>query len=148
MSEEFENKSLSIENEENELLKTLLKKQKKQLFYSRITGVAMAVLVAVVIMTLVVIVPKTITTLEHVNTVISQVEGMLGDVQVSIDNIDNMTAEIAKAAEGINVLVDDNAEVLNEAMTKINDIDFDSLNDAIRDLSSVVQPLARLTKMF
>ena len=41
-------------------------------------------------------------------------------------------------------LVTSNNESLNEAMGNFNNVDFEGLNNAIRDLESVVEPLANL----
>lgn len=158
----FEDKSLAIENEEKELLKDLLKKQKTQLIYSRISGIAVLAMAVIILVSCIIIVPQIVKTLNAVNGIISQAENTINEVDATIasledtvasfdttlDSIETMSGEITTAAEGINGLVDNNAEVLTEAMARINGIDFEGLNSAISDLQAVVDPLARFANKF
>ena len=48
--------------------------------------------------------------------------------------------------ENINGLVTTSQTGVEEALKKINDIDFTALNQAITDLSDVVKPMADLVK--
>jgi len=144
----FEEKALKIETEETEILKTLLEKQNKQLFYTRISSIAMVIFVAVIVIVCAVIVPTTVKTLNEANAAIVQAEDMIEDAQASLDNINSMADEISTAADGIGHLVDDNAVVLNSAVSQMNDIDFEGLNSAIKDLQDVVQPMANFMNKF
>lgn len=141
--------------DEVELLRNLLKKQSKQLFYSRISAISMCVMALVITLVMVIIVPITVDTIEQVNSVLVDAQGIISDAEkvieeteVAVKDVDSMTIEITSAAEGINKLVDDNSSVLNEAMVKISNIDFDSLNKAISDLQSVVEPMANFMNRF
>lgn len=46
--------------------------------------------------------------------------------------------------EDLNALVSGSRDGISEAIGKIAAIDIDSLNEAIQDLKTVIQPLARL----
>ena len=46
--------------------------------------------------------------------------------------------------EEVNGLVQTSQASLEQTMEKINSVDFETLNNAIQDLSKVVQPLAKL----
>ena len=48
----------------------------------------------------------------------------------------------------VDTLVVSGQQSLEQSMDKLNSIDFDTLNQAIQDLSNVIQPLARLSGMF
>ena len=69
----------------------------------------------------------------------------LGDVLAhmgsSLDGMDTLT-------ENANKMVTDNTDAVAEALAKLGGIDFETLNQAIRDLADVVEPLARLTNFF
>lgn len=153
--ESYETKALQIEAEETEVLKTLLAKQNKQLFYTRVSSIAMVVFVLVVIAVCMIIVPKAVNTLYQVDATLKEADAMMveadkmiAEAQKSLDSIDSMTGEITNAASGINTLVNDNSEVLNESMKKISDIDFEGLNKGIADLQAVIEPMAKFMSKF
>lgn len=144
----YEKKALQIETEETELLKTLLEKQNKQLFYTRISSIAMVVFVCAIVIVCAIIVPPAVKTLNEANEAIVQAEDMISEAQASLTSINAMTDEISSAASGIEHLVDDNAVVLNSAVSQMNSIDFEGLNSAIKDLQDVVQPMANFFNKF
>jgi len=142
--ESYETKALEIEAEETEVLKSLLAKQNKQLFYSRIASLAVIVMAAAVVIVCIVIVPRVLTTLNQVNTLLSETETTVEQLEDTLTQANGMIGEITTAATGINSLVDDNEEILKESVEKMNSIDFEGLNTAIGDLQAVVEPLAKL----
>lgn len=151
----FEDKALAVESEETELLKNLLERQNKQLRYSRIMGIALTVMVVILLVVCLILVPEVVNTLGKVNNLIDQADATIAEVDTQLANLDTtfdslneMSGEITTAADGINGLVDDNAEVLTEAMGKLNAIDFDGLNQSISDLQSVVEPMANFMNKF
>ena len=64
------------------------------------------------------------------------------------DAVEEALKGVNSAIENVNKVIDENADSVNDALTNFNDIDFDSLNKAIRDLSSVIEPLANFANMF
>ena len=67
-------------------------------------------------------------------SIVGNVEALVGDVTALVGNVDNL----AGSAQ----------ESLKQTMTKLNTIDFETLNKAIEDLSAVVQPLADFFGIF
>ena len=70
-------------------------------------------------------------------------------LNTTLQNIEVITAELAEAdlpamIGNINELVTSSQTSVDLATEKISGIDFDALNQSIRDLQSIVQPLARL----
>ncbi len=121
----------------------------QQLFYSRITCAAAVVMALALVITVIVLVPRAVGTLEQVNSLIEDVTETVSDANEVIANanttlggFDEMSKEITTAAEGINGLVDENSDVLTDSMNKLNSIDFEGLNNAIKDLQAVVKPMA------
>ncbi len=82
---------------------------------------------------------------------ISQVNGMMDDVNNVVANLDKSTKELAEIdltqmLDNVNSLVDTSEKSVEETVHKLDDIDIDSLNKAIKDLSTVIAPLAKLFK--
>ena len=50
--------------------------------------------------------------------------------------------------ENVNTLTTDSQSAVTEAIEKLDAIDIDTLNKAIRDLSDVVEPLAKVSHFF
>ncbi|MCR5508981.1 MAG: hypothetical protein K6F34_09870 [Lachnospiraceae bacterium] len=81
------------------------------------------------------------------NEVINQANTVLSDVQPTIQNLNAVTDELANSdltgmLEDVDALVVSSEKNMAEALQTITDIDIDSLNQAISDLSAIVQPLA------
>lgn len=74
---------------------------------------------------------------------------VIDDTAVVVKNLENITTDLAKTNfEGmlndINSLVKTSEESIQETVKKLDDVDLDSLNKAIKDLGSIIAPLARL----
>lgn len=82
-----------------------------------------------------------------------KVNRMLAEAETSIQNIEQITNKVAKVDfEGligdVGSLVTTTEKDLESTMKQIEKIDFEQLNNAIQDLSDVVQPLANFFKGF
>ncbi|MBO4903803.1 MAG: hypothetical protein J5367_01125 [Lachnospiraceae bacterium] len=82
---------------------------------------------------------------------VTQVNSMMGEVQDVVTNLDKSTKELAAIdlnamLDNVNSLVDTSEKSVNDAVKKIDDVDLDSLNKAIKDLSTIISPLAKLFK--
>ena len=82
-----------------------------------------------------------------------QAEITLADLQTTLTNLEVITAELAEAdlgsmADNVDSLVTSSQAGVEQAMEKLNSIDFDTLNRAIRNLSDVVEPLAKFFNVF
>lgn len=82
-----------------------------------------------------------------------QVETVIVQMQSVLRNLEQTTAQLAALDLGsmvsdVDALVAAGQQSLNQTMERLNDIDFKTLNQAIRDLADVVEPLAKVTKMF
>lgn len=84
-----------------------------------------------------------------VSTLMPQVNSLLGDMQVTMTNVEKITTDIAQVdvqgmAGDIDSLVNTSEKSINEAMNQLTSIDFEGLNSAIEDLQNVISPLSRL----
>ena len=109
-----------------ELLSQIARYQKKEVNHARMNTVVGVLVAAVLLLTLLVALPRAVALLDHM-------EQSLREIDVFVQNADQM--------------VSDNSEAVTEALGKVNAVDFDSLNTAIRDLSDAVHPLAQLARL-
>lgn len=112
------------------------KKQYKMSLIGATANVAVLGLVVFLIFTLL---PKINATFEDLNTVMENVETITEELS-SID-IEGMVGNIDDLVVG-------SSDSLGQAMKKINAIDIEKLNDAIRNLNDAVEPMARFANMF
>lgn len=80
-----------------------------------------------------------------------KVNRMLAQAESSLANIQKITEEVASVdfeglIDDVGGLVATTEEDLGVTMRKIEDIDFEQLNKAIRDLSNVIEPMANFFK--
>lgn len=112
---------------------------KKQYHMSRITAAASVIVLGVVLYTASVLIPK-------INVTYQNMELIMEDLQI-------VTSELAEA--DINKMIDDvdelavkSQENIGSAMEKINAIDIEGLNQAIKNLSDAVGPFAEFFNKF
>ena len=82
-----------------------------------------------------------------------QITELAEQAKFVMDNLDVVTWELANAdiggmIENIGALTTDSQAIVEEAMSKLNAINLDALNQAIEDLANIVEPLANFTKFF
>ena len=85
------------------------------------------------------------------NGAIEQVNGMMGEVQSVVANLDKSTQELAaididEMLDNVNGLVATSEKSVEDTVKKLDDVDINSLNKAIKDLSTIIAPLAKLFK--
>ncbi|MBR4719861.1 MAG: hypothetical protein IKP31_06450 [Lachnospiraceae bacterium] len=95
------------------------------------------------------LIAQTNTTIVEANQAISQANDILNDVQPVVDNLNTVTNDLASAditgmLEDVDSLVVSSEKNMAEALQTITDIDIQSLNDAIADLSAIVAPLSSM----
>lgn len=146
-----------------ELLLKLEKNSRQQALLGKILCVlCVAVLICSLVMTVAVTgaasqLMAVVTPLQNVagqiEDVAGQVQAMTGQAETIMDNMEIVTQTLADAdlgtmVENVNVLAAESQTVVSEAMEKLDTIDIDTLNKAIQDLSDVVEPLAKVSKLF
>jgi len=88
-----------------------------------------------------------------VYTLMPQVQELSAQTQVVLSNLTQVTDQLADMdlgamIENVDELVVTSQSGVDQAMRKLNQIDFDTLNQAISDLSDVVEPLASFFNIF
>ena len=93
-------------------------------------------------------------------TILPKIQAIITEAENVVLNMELLTAELAKTnvtdvindiealVSNVDELVSTSQTGVEQTMTKINAIDFDALNNAIRDLSNVIEPLAKVAKRF
>ena len=124
------------------LLEKMEKNSRKQLFYSRMQFICTLALTFGCILILV-----------KIGQFLPQLELLAAHAESVLINLETVTAELKKLdmvamVKNINTLVATSQTGVEEALASIQNIDFDTLNQAIEDLAAVVEPMANLLKRF
>lgn len=137
-----------IETAENDVMKTLLEKTQKQLFYTKILSGAAGGMFLILLIAALLVVPKAVSALTQAEAVMADAQGLLETADTAISNISAMSDEVTQVSKSLNGFVTDNAQTLTDAATDISNIDFEGLNGAIRDLQDAVGPFAKMMNRF
>ena len=137
-----------IETAENDVMKTLLEKTQKQLFYTKILAGAAGGMFLILLIAALLVVPKAVSALTQAQAVMADAQGLLETADTAISNISAMSDEVTQVSKSLNGFVTDNAQTLTDAATDISNIDFEGLNGAIRDLQDAVGPFAKMMNRF
>lgn len=114
-----------------ELLEDIKKLNQKNLMYQRVsTGLLMVFVVVLLLM-----VPSVVSTLRIANET-------LINANVAVVHANEAISQMEGTLDSIQQFVTTSGSSMEEAIGKLNAIDIDTLNDAIKDLSDVVQPMA------
>lgn len=120
--------------EEKELLEEILKETKKRNIWAMISGLCLVGIFLVVFIGMLQIVPE-------VKVVMKNADATISTAQESFENL-------KKATKDMTDFYDDNAKTMTEAMENIRDIDYDSLNKAIKDLQNSIEPFSNFVSLF
>lgn len=139
--------------EENKEMLELLKKieaaNRKQLIYTRIQCVA-AVLAVVCFAGIYFLIRDF---LPQITAVIDEIPSLVAQMETVLSNLEVVTNELAAVdfegmVNGVNTLVQTGQTGLEQAVDSLNAIDLETLNKAIQNLANVVEPLAKIFKVF
>lgn len=129
---------------------------KRQLMMARITALILAAAVAVLIFTVIAVLPKVIDLSDQASHTLIKADSVLTDLEktsreLSEVDIEAIASDIAQVVENSGALVADTQKGLAEALSqsqsalqKIQSIDIDTLNRSIADLQAVISPLRNL----
>lgn len=128
---------------DRELLVELLKEQKKTSRRSLITASALVAICVMIGIAVLIIVPKVISTLNNaykaidgIQTVVVNADKAISSVEQSLDGIDEMVKNVDK-------VVVDNTEAVTKTVDQMSNIDVATLNKSIKELSQIIEPLAK-----
>lgn len=118
--------------EQNEIERTYLK---KQLNMMKALMFAMAGIFLVLLISVSVLVPKLVVTLDNANVALEQISYMAEQIVFTAEQVD----EVLGSAK---ILVEESGEGITQALENMNSIDFEKLNQSIDDFNKVISPLS------
>lgn len=128
-----------MENEK--MIEQLLADNKKKTLAARITAFAAVGIFLLVAAAFLMIVPQAVHTLENMDEI-------LVSAKETVTQISEMSSNITTTSTNLNTFISDNAQTLTDAVANLNSIDYDTLNQAITDLQTAVEPFANLMGRF
>ena len=131
-----------------ELLRELAQNSRKQLFYSRLTVFAALAAAIAVIICMVIVVPSVMSTVKQANNIMTQVSETIELADTAIESVTDMSLAITNMGNNMDSFITENAESVQQIMKKFDEIDFEGLNGAIKDLGDVVEPFANFFGKF
>lgn len=134
-----------MENE-REQLEELIKNSKKQLFYARVRTLASLVVAGALVICLIIVVPVVLKTVAQANDIMTQVSETIVLADTAIESITEMSTSITEMGDNMDTFITDNAQSVAKVMEEIEAVDFEGLNNAIKDLGAVIEPLAKFFK--
>ncbi|WP_034443330.1 DUF948 domain-containing protein [Butyrivibrio sp. AE2032] len=126
---------------DGQLLEEIKKLSKKQVRWQRLSALCILGALATVVIVLFMVIPRVLTTLDHINQVATKMESSIEDIDVMVD-------EMTDASKNLNKLVGENSTALTDAIEKMANVDYDGLNQAIQDLQDAIGPMATFFNRF
>lgn len=133
-----------VQAEQSELLELVKKLEaenaaqeryaKKQYRMACVSAAASVLALVVVIVCVAVLMPRVLQTFDQADAILADLEAVTSQLAESLPQM----------IEDLNALVSGSRDGISEAIGKIAAIDIDALNEAIQDLKTVIEPLARL----
>ena len=127
-----------------ELLERMEQTNKKQVLYARLQflfTVVAALCCVVLLLSGMSVLPKLQETAVQAEAVLTNLETVTTDL-ANVD-LNSMVQNVDALVTDVDGLVGTSQVGVEQAMEKLNAIDFDALNEAIKDLSDVIDPIAR-----
>ncbi len=137
------------ENKETlELLRKIEKSGRIETYSGYVrTGLMLICTVCILVLTVQVLklMPQVNEILGQAGQAMSQIQTVLGNLKSTSDQLAQV--DLAGMVNNVDSLVVTGQQSLEESMGKLNAVDFDALNQAIKDLAAVIEPLAKMTRI-
>jgi len=126
-----------------------MKYAKTQMQLALFTSFTSLIIIIIVAIGVAFIVPRVMMLANQADVILQQADDLMTQAETVMNNMELVTTQLAKAditgmLEDVDSLVATSQESMGEAVKKVTDIDIDSLNKAIKDLGTIVAPLAKL----
>jgi methyl-accepting chemotaxis protein len=100
------------------------------------------------LISLAIVVPKVFRFIGQLEETVMEVDNLLVDVKSITKDVNGLADNVNSLVDNTNNMVTDNMGAITEIVQSLNEIDFDTLNKAITDLSDVVEPLGNMVRYF
>ena len=140
-----------MENDQKllKLIEDMEKANRKQVTYARLQFI-FSIVAAVCCMALLLsgmkVLPRLQETAAQAEVVLSNLETVTSELADS--NLSSMVENVDALVENVDGLVSTSQSGVEQTIEKINAIDFEALNAAIKDLSDVIEPIAKFINTF
>ena len=160
MSEEKTGTEINVSTEGNvktadDYMKQIAENSKKSLLLQRISAICSAGIFVVLLCTALILVPKAVKTLadisnvaDNASTMVDQAKTTIESANTTLDDVSEMAKSLDQAGDKMGQILLDNEASLADSMEKISNIDFDGLNQGIKDLQDAIGPFANLMNKF
>lgn len=138
--------------EENKEMLELLRKIERQNRMQLYAGYARTALMLVCAVSLAALVVMVYRMLPQINGILGQARQALTQTGTVLGYLEQTSSQLAQVdyagmVSGVDSLVSTGQQSLEATMEKLNSVDFEALNQAIKDLAAVIEPLARMSKL-
>jgi septal ring factor EnvC (AmiA/AmiB activator) len=123
-----------------ELLEELKRNSQKKLMYQRIS----TVLILVFVLAVLALVPTAFSTLNSAKIALDHMDTAITEMETTLDSVEDLADDAGTAITNAETAITS----AQTALEKIGEIDIETLNQAIKDLSDVVEPMSDFFGMF
>ena len=139
--------------EENKETLELLRKIERNSRIQTYSGYARTALMLVCAVCMAVLVVAVLKLMPQIHEILGQAKLAMGQIQTVLSNLEQTTDQLAQVdyagmVSNVDTLVTTGQQSLEASMEKLNGVDFEALNKAIKALAAVIEPLAKMTKVF
>ncbi len=143
MDKDVNEQETSNNSGEAEILQALLESSNKQLRLARIRTIFVAIMSCAIVIALLAIVPKVVALSNEASDLMAQASEVIDNANTAIDELNEMSASISSMGTNVDKVITENADAMAEVVQKMNDVDFESLNNGIQDFVSVIEPMSK-----
>ena len=139
--------------EENKETLELLRKIEKNSRMQTYSGYARTVLVLVCAVCIVVLTVSVMQLMPQINAILGQAQDAVHQVGTVLDYLEQTSYQLSQVdlqgmVSNVDGLVTTGQQSMEATMEKLNSIDFEALNKAIKDLAAVTESLSKVTRIF
>lgn len=139
--------------EENKETLELLRKIERSSRMQTYSGYVRTGLMLVCAVCMAVLVVMVFRLMPQINEILAQAQHAFNQVGTVLDYLEQTSYQLSQVdlqgmVSNVDGLVTTGQQSLEASMEKLNGVDFEALNKAIKDLEAVIEPLAKMTKVF
>lgn len=123
-----------------ELLEDMKKNSQKRLLYQRVS----TALILVFVLAVLALLPTAFTTLNSAKTALDHMDTAITEMETALDLVEDLADDAETAITNAETAITS----AQTALEKVSEIDIETLNEAITDLSDVVEPMSEFFGMF
>ena len=139
--------------EENKETLELLRKIERSSRMQTYSGYVRTGLMLVCAVCMAVLVVMVFRLMPQINEILAQAQHAFNQVGTVLDYLEQTSYQLSQVdlqgmVSNVDGLVTTGQQSLEASMEKLNGVDFEALNKAIKELAAVIEPLAKMTKVF